>query len=202
MSLLLRTCAGVAAVALAGLLGGCGDPPPEEAGATGSEPLPASATDAGSPTESLLPDSVFERWARGAFLSESATLDTVIAVFGRPDSLLSQPRANEYDPAQVDTVVVAVYDAGMRVEIYRVTGGGELIQSATIRAQSFLRGDAVTIGTPWENVLERFGPDDATVDGILHYTCGTCTDAGRLVTFEFEVTAGPVSAVVFTYYMG
>ena len=186
----------VAAVAAASAA--CGGPAPDE-GSRAGERAPADSA-APSASADLPPDSVFERWARAAFLPDGAGLDSLTAAFGEPDSLVVRTARNEYDSTRVDTLRAAVYRNGLRAEFYDIPSGAEFITSAEIRSDRYLRDRTIRIGMPWEEVLARIGPTRADSGDPLLYWCGSCSEPGRNVVFE--VADGRLRAITFGYYTG
>ena len=180
----------LAAAAL--LLSGCGqDRPPavtvQELVATDSMPLPADR------------DSARDELVQHGLLVPIAPRAEVAAQLGPPDSSRAAPVANRHDPRQTDSIVQVHYP-GMRLEYYVVTAGpGEMLSSAHVRHNRYLRYPSLGVGARREDVLRVLGDPGAAADTTFTYDCRSCMGAESPVIFH--LTGGRVQEVEYSIYV-
>jgi hypothetical protein len=140
-----------------------------------------------------------DEWVENAFLPSGSTLDTLRAAFGEPDSIVGQAVSNEYDSTVTDTVFRVVYNAGLRAWLHW-SRDGEFIMRAEIAASRYLRRRTVEIGSPWKEVLKKFGPPWGEFEGAFYYDSGRRIGPEEPVYFELQDDA--VKLIRYDYYTG
>lgn len=173
-------------------------------GASDDVPGEGTAGDsaASAPTRPALPadpSAARDQWLESTFLPSGASIADVIGRFGPPDRRQADATPNRHVPDQTDSIVTLVYDRGLTVTFYDVTGGDELIELAEVTAPGILDDSPVDVGTMWSDVLERFGEPDGRRDGMAFYVCGSCMGAEEPVFFD--VVDGVVRRIRFSYYV-
>ncbi|NIQ59728.1 MAG: hypothetical protein GWN71_42250, partial [Gammaproteobacteria bacterium] len=140
-----------------------------------------------------------DAWLRSAFLPSTATPADIVERFGEPDRRTATPTANRHVPGQTDSIVTLEYDRGLRLELYSVAGGRDLLREAEVTAPGILESDVVDVGVAWAVITRRMGQPQGRRGGMPYYLCGSCMGAEEPVFFAVE--DGVVRRIRFSYYV-
>lgn len=188
------TCrAGILAVATT-LLAGC-DP---GAGTTDRQTAAPSRTldsvaDVSAST-SRFPDR--ETFVTDGLLLPGRTRAELASALGAADSVQSEVVPNRHVPGAQDTLFTIFYP-GLVVGIHRPGPGGELLSSAEVWSNRYLRYPA--IGARRSSILAAFGPPDRMATDSLTYRCTSCIAGDDPVTLVF--VEDRVERVGFSFYV-
>lgn len=121
----------------------------------------------------------------------------IIGRLGEPDSVQSQPTPNRHVPGQIDSLVQLHY-ADLRVVIYQIATGQELIASIEVESNDYLRQPVPRVGTRWADVVALFGEPHSQDASGFRYSCRSCVVEQQVV---FKVRDRVVTSIGFAYYV-
>lgn len=164
----------------------CGGSPPAESTEAVPSPPPAVPGDLPSREEFVRGGLALAAWSR-ASLREA---------LGEPDSIASEVIPNRHLPGAIDTLFI-VYYPELAVHIHRPGPGGELVSSAYVGSNQYLKYPVIGVA---EGAIETaFGPPDEESGDTLTYLCTNCIAADDPVHLFLE--RGRVEGVRFNYYV-
>jgi hypothetical protein len=117
------------------------------------------------------------------------------AAFGEPDSVRGWTEPNRHIPDVVDSLFVVSYD-GLRLELRKPPGGGDMADLAVVTDGRFLARAGLGPGAPAERIVSVLGEPRERGADALRYDCG---DVSAPVTFR--LAGGTVRVVELDYYL-
>lgn len=190
----LRSWCGVALAALAA----CAPEPPGDAPADATRPE-GWIDSAGVLEPGLDPDSAsaLDRYIAAGPLISARTRAELKELLGAPDSAIAVAIPNRHVAGQIDSLVTLHFD-DVSATLYAVTGGGEILNSMTIRDNRWLREGPVRIGSAWADVGESWGGSAQLQGNPYHFECRRCVVPESVI---LDVRAGRIEAIRFEHYV-